>query len=48
MALAIDSGEKFQLPTLVFFKRTFPEREANGDQPRSCGPLFSFALGGVR
>ena len=33
MALAIDSGEKLQLPTLGFFTRTLPEREASGDQP---------------
>ena len=33
MALACDSGEKLQLPTIVFLPKTLPEREANGNIP---------------
>ena len=30
---AIDSGEKLQLPGLVFSPRTLPARDAEGDKP---------------
>ena len=43
IALAIDSGEKLQLPTLSFITRTIPEREATEDGTKPWRPEIKAA-----